>query len=65
MLQTVKNVRNDLAHGVKSFADVGRDATPSDLQLARAQTEKILTETLNNIDRYLSDREYLTAGGRA
>jgi hypothetical protein len=60
MLQTVKNARNDLAHGVKSFADVGRNASPSDLELARAQTVTILTETLQNIDDYLRRQEYLT-----
>jgi len=61
MLQTVKDARNDLAHGVKSFADVGRNASPSDLELARAQTVAILTETLQNIDTYLKQQEYLTA----
>jgi len=60
MLQTIKDVRNDLAHGVKSFAEVGRDASPSDLELARTQTVTILTETLQNIDTYLKQQEYLT-----
>lgn len=61
MLQTVKDARNDLAHGVKSFADVGRNSTPSDLELARAQTVEILTKTLENIDAYLRQKEYLAA----
>ena len=61
MLQTVKDVRNDLAHGVKSFADVGRNASPSDLETARLQTVAILTETLNNINSYLTKQEYLSA----
>jgi hypothetical protein len=61
MLQTVKDVRNDLAHGVKSFADVGRNASPSDLEEARIQTVSILTETLQNISGYLQRQEYLTA----
>jgi hypothetical protein len=60
MLQTVKDVRNDLAHGVKSFADVGRNASPSDLELARTQTVEILTETLQNIESYLKRQEYLS-----
>jgi hypothetical protein len=59
MLQTVKDARNDLAHGVKSFADVGRNASPSDLELARTQTVEILTETLQNIDIYLKQQGYL------
>lgn len=61
MLQTVKDVRNDLAHGVKSFAEVGRGASPSDLEEARSQTVRILTETLQNISDYLQKREYLIA----
>ncbi len=61
MLQTVKNVRNDLAHGVKSFAEVGRNASPSDLEEARSQTVDILTKTLDNIRSYLSNRHYLLA----
>jgi MAE_28990/MAE_18760-like HEPN len=59
MLQTVKDLRNDLAHGVKSFADVGRNASPSDLEEARAQTVRILTETLQNINIYLQNADYL------
>jgi hypothetical protein len=59
LLQTVKDLRNDLAHGVKSFAEVGRNASPSDLELARQQAEGILTETLTNIQRYLVEQHYL------
>jgi len=59
MLQTVKDVRNDLAHGVKSFADVGRNASPSDLEEARTQTVAILTETLQNIEVYVKQQQYL------
>lgn len=61
MLQTVKDARNDLAHGVKSFADVGRNASPSDLDLARTQTVTILSKTLQNIETYLKRQEYLIA----
>ena len=60
MLQTVKDLRNDLAHGVKSFAEVGRNASPSDLEEARVQTVEILSQTLRNISNYLQNRHYLT-----
>lgn len=59
MLRTVKDLRNDLAHGVKSFADVGRNALLSDLEIARDQTVNILSETLQNIQTYLMSRQYL------
>lgn len=60
LLQTVKDVRNDLAHGVKSFAEVGRNASPTDLDNARVQTVDILTQTLGNIRNYLQNKHYLT-----
>lgn len=63
-LQTVKDLRNDLAHGVKSFAEVGRNASPSDLELARVEAVEILTETLNNIQAYLTRQEYLAGGAQ-
>ncbi|MDB6123902.1 MAG: hypothetical protein JWQ71_2895 [Pedosphaera sp.] len=59
MLQTVKDLRNDLAHGVKSFAEVGRNASPSDLEEARSQTVEILSQTLQNIKSYLQNQHYL------
>ena len=61
MLQTVKDLRNDLAHGVKSFAEVGRNASPSDLEQARLQTVEILSQTLQNISGYLQNQLYLVA----
>lgn len=59
MLQTVKDLRNDLAHGVKSFAEVGRNASPTDLEQARLQTVEILSQTLQNISGYLQNQLYL------
>lgn len=61
MLQTVKDLRNDLAHGIKSFAEVGRNASPTDLEQARSQTVQILSMTLQNIRTYLENQEYLMA----
>lgn len=59
LLQTVKDLRNDLAHGVKSFAEVGRNASPTDLEKARTETVDILSKTLQNISSYLENRHYL------
>lgn len=59
LLQTVKDVRNDLAHGVKSFAEVGRNASTPDLMEAKEQTIEILRQTLENIQIYLSGQLYL------
>lgn len=59
LLRTVKDLRNDLAHGVKSFAEVGRNATPTDLEEARKQTVQILSTTLQNIQEYIHRQHYL------
>lgn len=58
-LRTIKDHRNDLAHGIKSFADIGREASASDLKEARAQTVKLLAKTLRGIKNYLVYQEYL------
>jgi hypothetical protein len=59
MLQSIKNARNDLAYGVKSFADIGKNATPFDLERHRGQTFEILEATLNKINDYLENKRYL------
>ena len=58
-LLTVKSQRNDLAHGDKAFADVGRDFGV--LRLAEIKTEVVayLQEVLDNIASYLTNRDYL------
>lgn len=60
-LYEVKNNRNDLAHGNKSFSDVGRDTTPDKLEQARKQTVVILFLTLRSVARYLQEQRYLSA----
>lgn len=57
----VKNNRNDLAHGNKSFNDVGRETTPEKLSQARKQTVVILALTIRSVSRYLGEQKYLTA----
>lgn len=59
LLLNIKNIRNDLAHGVKSFVEVGRDSSQEDLKNARKQTFDILDQTLKNIDTYLCSKCYL------
>lgn len=57
----VKNNRNDLAHGNKSFSDVGRETTPEKLAQARKQAVVVLYLTLRSVDRYLNEQRYLSA----
>lgn len=58
-LLTVKSNRNDLAHGIKSFAEVGRDKSMDDLFKIKRKVVKYLRQILQNIEAYLANREYL------
>lgn len=58
-LLKVKTNRNDLAHGFKSFEEVGRDATADELLEIQKRVIYYLKAILENIDSYLSNKEYL------
>lgn len=58
-LLTIKSNRNDLAHGFKSFAEVGRDKTSDELLEIKNKTVRYLKEILQNIDQYLLNQQYL------
>jgi hypothetical protein len=58
-LLTVKTNRNDLAHGFKSFQDVGKIYFEDDLLEIEKRVTLYLRAILNNIDTYLSNEEYL------
>ena len=59
LLLTVKTHRNDLAHGNKSFADVGRDFDIVRLKEIQAEVLVFLEELLKNVANYLVTRSYL------
>jgi hypothetical protein len=59
-LLTVKTNRNDLAHGNKSFADVGRDFDVARLIAIKAEVIEFLKELLSNVAAYISTSAYLT-----
>jgi len=58
-LLTVKTNRNDLAHGIKSFAEIGRDKTADELLEIKNKVIRYLKQILKNIETYLDNREYL------
>lgn len=58
-LLSVKTNRNDLAHGVKSFADVGKDKTADELIEIKNKVVNYLRQILENIETYLANKEYL------
>jgi hypothetical protein len=58
-LRIVKDHRNDLAHGNKTFTEVGRDVTVEDLCKHAVYTILYMREVLRNVEIYLKNREYL------
>lgn len=55
----VKQKRNDLAHGNKSFGEVGRDVSISELIQYKNETVAYMREMLQNIEEYLTTKQYL------
>jgi len=58
-LLVVKSNRNDLAHGIKSFEEVGRDKTIEELLKIKEEVVEYLRQILENIRDYLDNEEYL------
>ncbi|WP_193197878.1 MAE_28990/MAE_18760 family HEPN-like nuclease [Nostoc sp. MG11] len=58
-LLTIKSNRNDLAHGIKSFGEVGRDKSAEELLEIKNKVLKYLKQILINIEIYLNNKEYL------
>jgi hypothetical protein len=58
-LLTVKNHRNDLAHGIKSFSEVGKEVSITELGRVKDEVISYLEEILWNVDQYVSDEDYL------
>ncbi len=58
-LKTVKDQRNDLAHGVFSFQEVGKNYTEKDLLKIKKQVIAYVSQILDNIEIYINNREYL------
>jgi hypothetical protein len=60
-LLVVKTTRNDLAHGGKSFAEVGRDYTIADIVEIKRKVIKYLNEMLSCVSDYIANQSYLIA----
>lgn len=54
----VKRHRNDLAHGLVSFSECGRNYTVSDLREAKHEVVIYLKGILRNISRYLEQKKF-------
>jgi hypothetical protein len=60
-LRTIKDKRNDLAHGVESFSEVGKEYTIQDLERMKNECIAYLSGILDNIEEYLNNQRYLSA----
>jgi len=58
-LVTIKSNRNDLAHGRKTFEQVGRDYGTAELLLLARRSMRYMDEILKNIAAYLDEAGYL------
>jgi hypothetical protein len=58
-LLTVKTARNDLGHGLKSFAEVGREYSAEELHEIMVRVLAYLNGILENIGFYIQSRQYL------
>lgn len=58
-LLSIKKSRNDLAHGVMSFKEVGQSASAENLVEISERVIKYLRQILENIDEYLVNQQYL------
>ncbi|MFC5049553.1 MAE_28990/MAE_18760 family HEPN-like nuclease [Rubritalea spongiae] len=57
-LHEVKRHRNDLAHGLVSFSECGRNYTVSDLRQTKHEVVLYLRGILRNISRYLDSKAF-------
>lgn len=64
-LQKVKIKRNELAHGEKSFTDLGRDLAVEDLESDSSAVFGNLQKIADEVDTYLRDQRYLAQGSAA
>lgn len=58
-LLSIKKNRNDLAHGVMYFKEVGKNTSAENLVEISERVIKYLRQILENIDQYLVNQEYL------
>jgi len=59
VLGTVKEKRNELAHGTLSFAECGRDYSVNDLETIKNETKIFLQGLLDGMKNYYEGKQYI------
>ena len=57
-LLTIKNIRNDLAHGLKTYEEVGRDYPIKRLLEISIRATAYMAAILDNVSAYLDAEEF-------
>ena len=58
-LKTIKDKRNNLAHGEFSFSEIGKDCTVNDLIVYKDDAKEYLSKVLDEIESYINSQKYL------
>lgn len=58
-MQKIKNNRNELAHGEKSFIDLGRNLSVEELEVDATAVFSTLNKIATEVDSYLANSHYL------
>ncbi len=58
-LKTIKDKRNNLAHGEFSFSEIGKDYTINELIMYKDHTKEYLSKVLDEIESYINSQKYL------
>ena len=58
-LKTIKDKRNNLAHGEFTFSEIGKDYTVRDLIDYKDETKQYLSSVLDEIQDYIDNQKYL------
>lgn len=58
-LVTIKDIRNDLAHGLKTYEDVGKEYPAKELLGITRRSLAFMREITANIDEFLEKKNYL------
>lgn len=57
-LQTIKDKRNQLAHGEFTFSDIGKNYTSNDLIDYKSEVVTFIENVLNNVETYINAKGY-------
>lgn len=61
ILKSIKDKRNDLAHGAVSFVEAMRDKTIGDIKESSEKINKFLETLISDVEQYLAEERYMVS----